>query len=393
KIKNKEVHSRFAKSTWANNKAKNAAKAQFRTQVLNLWSSQLRPIVCTRPGWEDIKALPSIDIQEVGAAQAHHEIKIHKAVLSEVVKSLPNAAGTAFVPTKVKGLKSTGTSGYAKVLTNLQEFDMTDKINDPDVHRQLHQIEKTGHIQPAYNLDRTRQQNILGRYGTLAFQAGDVGNLAQPARLKVLIEELKRLDVASSLSYLHPLQIEGHDAANDLNRARQRAAHVAGLLKSAGILNPIQEATGAGNADRVVVGAGAADPQVLQTYVDRWSRLTAAHEFGHMLGLIDEYYKAQSNETVRQMIRDGFLPPDTPADHFTSQDLQAYTEAVGQRATAALLEVNDLTTPDFTTADQAKSTSLMTGGTEVTAQHLITIWEALAHMTSADLGGRHWRIG
>lgn len=261
-------------------------------QVLGIWAPNLRPIACTRPGWEEIRVVPTLEVREVAAAgTAHHKVKVSKAVMTETMKDVMNPSGTALERKKVRALKSTGGSSYSSQVTSLQEFDVADKISDPAVHRYLHAVERTTNIDPAYRGDRTRLERMLAQYGTIAFGPGTAVPTS-PARPGIL----------------------------------------------------------------------AADLAVGDAYASRWSRVSAAHEFGHMIGLMDEYYAAGSVDTVKHMISDGLLPPDTPEDHFTQGQKDASSEAAGQAATTGMLQANDLPSPDYTQAAQAKSTSLMSGG-------------------------------
>ena len=142
------------------------------------------------------------------------------------------------------------------------------------------------------------------------------------------------------------------------------------------------------------VRAAAPDPTIVNTYDRQWSRITAAHEFGHMLGLMDEYYGAKSDAVVKKMISDGLLPPDTRGDHLAVNPPGGkQNEEVGQNATMKLLEINDLATPDFTLADDAKSASLMTGGYELWPQHYITVWEGLTKVTEGEIAAKYWKLG
>ena len=122
---------------------------------------------------------------------------------------------------------------------------------------------------------------------------------------------------------------------------------------------------------------------------------TAAHEFGHMVGLIDEYYGAASSESVKAMISAGFLPPDTRGDHLKLNASKDASEKANQKATEKVLKRTGLESPDFAIdapRSRPKTTSLMTGGFEVTPVHLITAWEALVAMTGAYVNEKYWRI-
>jgi hypothetical protein len=288
-----------------------------------------------------------------------------------------------------------GTSGWAGAMTGLREYDVADKISDPAVHRYLHEGEKTGNIEPAYQTDRNRLDARLREFGELEFQRNSDAVLETPGRLPILLGELNRLGIPEDLALLHPMESEGSVVAGgSQGLARRRAADVKQRLQAAGIANPLSETTaGASTFAGVHVKAAAADPNIVDIYVRKWSRISAAHEFGHMIGLMDEYYAAKSDEVVRQLISAGLLPPDTRGDHLTANPPTSHVgETRGQKATMKLLEANELDTPDFTLQDLAKSSSIMTGGYDVVAAHFVTVWEALASLTEAHLERKYWRI-
>ena len=62
-----------------------------------------------------------------------------------------------------------------------------------------------------------------------------------------------------------------------------------------------------GSVTGVVATAEDEDPAVKVRYRAQWSRFTAAHEYGQMIGLIEEYKGASSAVTVKEMISAGWL--------------------------------------------------------------------------------------
>jgi hypothetical protein len=259
------------------------------------------------------------------------------------------------------------------------------------VHRYLHMPERKQNIEPAFLFDNKQLVRRLQDYGALKFTAGTT-TLVQANRLDMLAGEITRLLMAPELAALHALEVVAPTLAGTDG---QRVAAVASQLATKGVANPIATvADGTVAADTVVVRAAPPDPAVKDVYVNKWSRITAAHEFGHMLGLMDEYYGAKSGEVVKKMISDGLLPTDTRADHLVANPPTANEdEGTGQEATASLLERAQLSGADVTLADGARSSSLMTAGYELWPQHYVTVWEALTRMTRAELGERFWKLG
>lgn len=382
KVKRREVGPKYEKTAWTD-PAKDDFKAEFRRQVLGLWNANAPMIRCTRPGWEDLVARPVFEIQEVVAGGGEHNIvRTQKAVLQDT-----NKPGT-------KALKGGAASGWASAVTSLNEFDVADKMSDPDVHRYLHHIEKKQHVVPAYTTDHKQLSQRLDRFGRLEFNAGSGTALTEPGRLPILAEEILRLGLPPELAHLHAIEVVGDAIGGNVELGRTRADTVVAGLERLGIKNALKRVAGAQGVDAVVVRAAAPDPAVADTYVTKWSRITAAHEFGHMLGLMDEYYGAKSADVVKKMISDGLLPPSTRSDHLVAHPpANAMDEAPGQTSTMKLLEQANLATPDFTLGDGAKSTSLMTGGYELWPQHYLTVWEALTKLTAGDIEARYWKLG
>ena len=363
--------------------AKAAWKRDYVSKTLGIWNASPAVIKCIRPGWDDVSATSLIEIAEVAKDQAHYTIEVDKA-------RLVDERGT----TK---LKSGGVSGLGGNKLLLQEWDIADKIQDPFLHQYLHQAEKTGNIEPAYRQDRNRLINAANLMGRIAFQPG-AALPVEASRVAILIEELKRQEIPSSLAHLHPLKIVGAVAGGGDNALKlQRANYLSGQLTTSGVRHAISVGESAENFDGAIVQAAPENPAIIDTYVTRWSRFTAAHEFGHFLGLMDEYYQAASDDTVKRLISDGHLPPDTPGDHFTrNPNANVKKEAEKQAATLKMLEANNISSPALTTqtgnANMPKTTNLMTGGFEITATNYVTFWEALTTMTAGEVESRYWRI-
>jgi hypothetical protein len=384
KVKGKEVGKQYGKNAWTP-QSQNQYIEDFKRNVLNIWNPGTRTIRCVRPGWEDVMAQPVFEIQQVAKGNGqHNNVIATKAILEE--KQVGNQ--------KQKSLKAQGVSAWGKVDTGLKEFDVADKLSDPSVHRYLHQPERTGNIAPAYQTDRTRLENRMQQFGKIAFQNASGTAFQDPGRLPILVEELHRLLIPADLSHLHPLIVSGGmNGGVNAGLTDQRANTVIQALRNAGIQNPITKGPALQNFEGAVVTAAPADPNIVDTYVKKWSRISAAHEFGHMLGLMDEYYGAKSDAVVRKMISDGLLPPDTRGDHLKANPPTTNEgEAKGQAATMELLEKTGLETPDFTLQDNAKSSSLMTGGYELWSQRPIWIANIGSLVSCVHMYGKYREI-
>jgi hypothetical protein len=360
--------------------------AEFQRQIDAIWSGKHK-IVCVRPGWEDVVVNPVMVVQEVPLGQQHFKVTVDKAALVS-----DNGA---------EKIKTQGGSSYADIKTRtavLREFDLSDKIADPAVHHYLHEGEKKGIVgtsSSAYQLDQRRLTTMLGGVGQIDFQPNSANPVA-PIKLTNLTDTLLRLGIPSALAHLHPVEIAGGVANGESPAlAAQRATVVQQALTTAGVRNPVRLSPTVAAFAGATVKAAAPDPAVQQLYVNNWSRISAAHEFGHMIGLADEYHPAASLETVKKLISDGLLPPDTPTDHLSSAGKgKAGGQGGKQAAFMKLLEQNDLSSPtDFSPdKDAPMSTSIMTGGFQVMAQHFVTIWEALTRMTAAHVDKKFWKI-
>ncbi len=384
-VPSKPVDANYLKKKW-DATAKQPWIAAFQHQIDQIWNGKFT-MQCIRPGWADVRAVPVMEVREVPLGQQHFKVKVDKAALvnDQGQEKMRTQGGSSFVD-------SVGSTAQ------LREFDLVDKISDPAVHEYLHAGEKSGNITPAYKLDRERLDNMLRQFSELAFQ-GNSTNLANPRLLMNLIDAIKRTEIPSKLSHLHPIILEKNLAPAPYERpnwrlAALRAQQIEHQLQQAGIRNPIQVKLGSQNFNGLIVKIGTPDPAIENTYVQNWQRISAAHEFGHMIGLVDEYNPAASTDMVKKMISDGTLPPGTPGNHLSSAgQSKSSGQGAKQSAYAKLLDETNQTAPDFT-YDKGipMTTSLMTGGYEVMAQHFVTFWEALTTMTQPYVDKKYWEI-
>lgn len=366
--------SRFARKTWTEGD-KYTYKHRYIEATAGVFNSSGIKIACLKPGWEHIVVTPKFVIEPVEPGNGEHFV---------------SKAQKAFVKDDPSGPKiAKGMSGASAGSQLLSEVDVYDKLNDPSVHMYLHKQETEQNIVPAYELDRQRLDKTLQRFGTITVPS------AIPMR--DLIDNLKRLSIPSDLAHLHPINIEIDNS--DAKRGLQIHKHIRTRLHNAGIMNPIHLKYMNSGTPSVKLTIAPENPSIKETYVKRWSRLTAAHEFGHMIGLIDEYYEASSSETVKEMISAGLLPPNTRSDHLKlhpPKSNMAKQQSSKQATQMDALRRAGIETPDLAMdapgGKDPKSTSLMSGGYRVERQHFLSAWEALAHVTKDYVHEKFWKI-
>lgn len=154
------------------------------------------------------------------------------------------------------------------------------------------------------------------------------------------------------------------DRGHNERLSRRRAEAVAGELRRAGVpqplvvspLGPIGTPNDAANRKVEIAPSTTFET----TYAsNRYS--VAEHEFGHALGLPDEYVNN------------------------TTGDLGAK-----QQAFVALAQQAGVAPPDRW---GDRTSSQMSNGVDVLPRHYLTIWEALGHMTAPDITRNEWSIG
>lgn len=216
--------------------------------------------------------------------------------------------------------------------------------------------------------ERRRLERAVSATSVSLIQFAQNSAVVQPpyvARLQTLAEAMKAKnpsDPAVPMVFNGFASAEGERGYNE-RLALQRAEAVANELRGASVPQPLVVSSrgpiGDPNeaADRKVEIAPSTTFETAYN-ANRYS--VAEHEFGHALGLPDEYVNR------------------------TSGDLGAKQTAFTNLARAA-----GVAPPDQwgdTTASQ------MSGGVDVLPRHYLTIWEALGHMTEPDITRSQWSI-
>ena len=123
-----------------------------------------------------------------------------------------------------------------------------------------------------------------------------------------------------------------------------------------------------------------------------YSQITIVHEFGHMLGLPDEYRCLSDNSRDTLMII-GIIEKQEQAQMWQevqNKALPCKSKDIkeNQQAFVFLCGVAGMAPPLF----GRQSNSIMSAGTEFGPHHALTIWEALVKLTKDFLDPADWKI-
>jgi hypothetical protein len=370
----------------ADTKWKSAQKKQwvneFKTQILSVWGN-INQIKCVKAGWEDVVASPKLEIKEVSKSKANFSVTVDKAFTTAAGKMRTSQGST-----------SVGGEDREKKAA-FQEQDNKDKINDARVKTHLANTERSLNITPAFTRDQERLAKVLAQFLGVVFRPGTADlSASMITTLKSAAAKILALRKDSALARLHPIKVKlGLKGTETAALAGRRFSAIQALLTGEGVENPLVSESAASANPRATFAPGDA-AGVSDAYFANWKRLTVAHEFGHMMGLLDEYCPAVSPDLLQMMEDEGAIPDAGAPMSGTAQGRVAQDKDK-QDAYAKMLTANNLKTPTWarpTTDSQEKSTSLMSGGFEILTQHYVTIWEALAKATEAHLTQGDWKL-
>lgn len=364
---------------WSSSGKKDWA-AKWTESVLGKWGD-VAPFTCDKAGFTDVRAKPRVEIVQVKEpGKSHYSLDVSKSFRK-----------------KEGGMRAGGQSGVDRVGGGMfQEQDVYEKINKSKVSQHLRATEGTTNIMPAYQRDREKLIDLLSTVPAIGFEDGsDTFDDSGEACANTLATTIKDLRRTSALSELHPIWIMvGIDTGEPRTLLLTRFRKIKDVLVAAGVTNPLSAKEA--NAPHSWAHAEAAPEtqEVKDNYMARWDRYTSAHEFGHMIGLLDEYCPAVSPDLILKMVNEGAIPANQTTLSSHAKGKQGNNEA-NQTAYASLLTKTNLTVPNWarpTAAKDEKGTSIMSGGFEVLRQHHITMWEVLAEMTKADVPEANWKV-
>lgn len=346
---------------------------QFSKLVPEVWDKKAK-LVCTKTGWEDIVLKLTVKVEITGLMNAHYRIdvqdeKTQDHALDPVAAITPNlTAGPginpAFVPrTGSFGSAATQATEITSYRTNIIFGLWANPLLIP--------------ITTPLSNDATARQ-----------------------RLEKFAREVLQLKVPKKFksSRRPTLTINGCGPGNRTALAAAAAAH----LRNCGIKNPITEAaTGAATKpDGVLLSfekeeLRALFPEKPGSSKSLFRQITVAHEFGHMVGLPDEYLcmhalTRDAMENIYAMSPEVSKSFDLPGRQIADvKQMPNGTVNVPhivrhQRAFVTLCHSAGVVPPEF----GSMNSSMMSNGMVFHPHHFATIWEA----TCQASGFNDWKI-
>ncbi|WP_019503913.1 DUF4157 domain-containing protein [Pleurocapsa sp. PCC 7319] len=348
----------------------------FEEAVLSKWS-KINHITCNKPGFDDIVVKPKFNIKQVKESKADWKIDVTKAFMEKGKNPRMRAGGASGVEA-------------SKITGMFQEFDTQDKIKNPHLVEQ----EYTTNIIPAYERDRERLSKRLSNLDNFKFKTGKNELFKESeSRLIITAKSLSELRKDSYLADLHPLIVE---FAQSDSPVKERFDTIKNTLKNNGVNNDIKyiKTSTSISPDEAKIKPKDDPDTIKQDYKKNWSRNTAAHEFGHMIGLLDEYFPAVAPSLIENMKKEGVIESSegNVSEHAKQRE---HNQKDKQAAYTKLLDETGLRTPTWARPSankDEKSTSLMSGGFELLKQHSVTIWEALTEMTKKYVNKENWKL-
>ena len=319
-------------------------KAEFMARCMVDWSAK-HIMESTKPCW-DFTAVPLV-IPKVleDAAGAHYVMTVHKR----------KVAGTSFP-------SATGDPDLAHP-ENPATGDLDERDNQIDADYNSKSVAKS---------ERERIEAALAAAAcapVLFAKDSDVIDPGPRARLETFAAALVAKQPTDPLI---PIQLSGvasseGDPAHNLDLSTRRGNAVRAVLTGAGAPQPIA-ATGLGPTgapeDAANRRVDVAVDRVFETTYTGNQFAGSPHEFGHMLGLPDEY-------------SDATLPGGNATWAKQQVDYMALVTAAG--------------VPGPTKFGQDTS-SIMSTGRDFLPRHYVTFWEALGRMTTPDITQAEWKI-
>ncbi|NUN15496.1 MAG: DUF4157 domain-containing protein [Myxococcales bacterium] len=312
-------------------------KQRFQALIAGHWSEQ-HVIRCTKPGWTEFFAMPVIRVTEAEAG--HFDVYVRK-------ESFGTDNGPSGLETDNKTMTMTESDleeqGFGKGWENQKVIDAEKKRIDVGFSA----LQSAGGAQIPFSQGSVDVPMAMRRH---LWAFGQVLGNRNP------------------MAPIFAITVTA-DGNNESQETIARRAHmVATILNGTTRGYPIQVTTGgASGKSLVTISVGSVDPD----YVNR--RNVATHEFGHLLGNIDEYSPYLSGGL-------GTLPEGVP-DPFAAK----------KEAWRALVRSAGVQVP--MDGKEENTTSQMSAGSDILPAHYVTVWEALGKMTAAYVAAHEWSLG
>lgn len=342
-------------------------QTQFQSRVMARWSMQHK-FISTKPCW-DFSAHPVVYPLFVKATEnPHFNVTTHKSPgpgidYKSSVDNVPIGATPSY----------TGTA-------NLWQSDVR---TDPDFNSSDVATSERRRIEAA--ISSSDVSNVL-------FEQNK--DLIRPAQKSALQRFAHIIKQKSPSDPLIPLSLAGF-ASSEGRRSRNedlsldRAMAVEDLLRAQGVKQPLFSIgfgpTGAPNDATNRKVEIEADKTFEAGYSsNRYS--VGEHEFGHMLGLDDEYV----DNITKGRIASAFKALGLSSLY--SGDLQSdIRNGQTQRDYAKLIRKANVPMPSG--GFGVDTSSVMAAGIDVLPRHYVTMWEALGKMTTPHIKSNEWKIG
>ena len=344
---------------------------RFQKIVPEAWNKKVR-FACTKNGWDDVYLEPRFEVQVVSLQSSHFRIKVvdeddaaHAVGPYAMVTEKEHVlGGTAFSPRKGKfGAAATHAGEMTSYRTNII-FDLS----------------KSPLLIP---LKGSPTQDPIGRQ-----------------RLEKFAREIIDLKVArTGRSSKRPtLTINGCGPGNRATAAAQAKS----WLEVKGVKNPITTLATGDTSKPAGVLLSFDNAELKQLFPAKpastkslFRQVTVAHEFGHMLGLPDEYLCMHAlTQDAMQSIYAMTAPELASLKGGGMQIADVKQLADGtvhvphivrhQKAFVALCKNANLVPPEF----GRMTPSMMSNGMVLHPYHFATVWEAICKATGFD----DWRI-
>lgn len=316
----------------------------FTQRVQDRWSDQHR-IDSVKPDWEEYLANAKVHVVSVGeadAASAHYKLTIHK---------------------------SSGDNGI-EYKSGIHNEHLTDPTQQPTGDLWQSDVQENPDFSSGTVATQERERIEAELAATTAspvqFEQGS-DTLSNDARtgLRMFATALREANPSAPLV---PLGVTGFaspegDATRNADLSRRRADVVKSFLEGQGVRQPVSASSGGTTGPASDPAGRKAEIRVDRTFEttyagNRYS--VAEHEFGHLLGMPDEYSNATGG------------PLGTAQANYQT-----------------LLTSAGLSQTSFGT----DTSSQMSNGVDVLPSHYVTMWEALGQMTRPDIQPNQWVIG
>ncbi len=370
--------------------------------VQNFWSDRFRFQV-QREGWTSRSVAVDINIVPTTMANAHLHLRVSKLPPDwgtsggGVGWSGLNGSGVPFCNVDNMSIEPKDQRSLREAIFNLRLFEITQALRDRNV----------GVIEfPADSADIPPAVKVR-----LAEYARYVHRVATPDVTGIEIWVYGSTGTGDSF-FQTGLGLRRAKAVKDfLNTVIKDPTMVhctSQSSKKTGLKRAIQESLSAAN------GAPTTSTKVRGTCiiphvpanVDRAAEqnyIVLCHEFGHMLGLPDEYMGRLHPKLTERVNMDQFIQENLQLA-MKSGDPAEWTDSQKriqdqQAGVAEMLRYNpDVKTPTFMDQSQfinntqVASNSIMYAGMEVMPAHYLTLWSCLAEMTWNFMDPTHWKI-